>query len=222
MTIVRDCDPPVEIAAGHRMHDALIDRTSRLHCFDIVGARGPMNETRSFGERCPHPRLVQIEPTRARRSFAFGVDRDDFEVLPWAEADERVVRTHHDVLAARLRADAESRFDEIATVGERLRCDDEVIERDAAQCGGASSGAKSSSTRAPLGSKKNTCHGPSPTWRRNVCSTPCAVRLASVSASPTAENAMWSITPDLRSARERPPTMCRIADGPEYNQAPGK
>ncbi len=172
------------------MRDALIDRTSRLHCFDIVGARSPMNETRSFGERRTHPRLVQIEPTRTCRRPTCWVDRDDFEAPSWAQADECVVRSHRDVLAAGLRANAESRFDEIAPIGERLRCDDDVIERGAAQWVGASSGAKSSSTRAPLGSKKNTCHGPAPTWRRYVCSTPCAVRLASVSASPMAENAM--------------------------------
>src|SRR5947207_10549260 len=115
------------------MRDALFDRTSCSHCFDIVGARGPMNETRSFGERCTHPRLVQIEPTRTRRRLACWVDRDDFEVPSWAEADECVVRPHREVLAAGLRANAESRFDEIASIGERLRRDDDVIERGAAQ-----------------------------------------------------------------------------------------
>src|SRR5947207_10928807 len=191
MTIVGDCDPPAQVAARHWMRDTLIGRTSRLHCFDIVGARGPMNETRPLGKRCPHPRLIQIEPARARRRVAFGIDREDFEILSRAEADERIVRPHCDVLAAELRPNAELRFDEIATISERLRSDDEVIERDAAQCAAVSLGAKSSSTRAPLGSKKNTCHGPEPTWRRHVCSMPCAVRLASVSARPTAENAIW-------------------------------
>src|SRR3954454_22727546 len=92
------------------------------------------------------------------------------------------MRAHGDVPATGLHPYTEPVLDPRDPLVEGCRGDDQVIEFElggrpvtrrrhaagAAACLG-SSAAKSSSTRAPFGSKKNTCHVPAPTSRRQVC-----------------------------------------------------
>ena len=85
MSVVRNRNPPVEIAARHRLHDAEIRARTCFGGIDVVGLRGPVNEARTFGQGSTHARLVQVIPPRARRFLAVRIDRDDFEILDAAQ-----------------------------------------------------------------------------------------------------------------------------------------
>ena len=96
---------------------------------DVPRARDPVDEPRPLGQLGLQRDAVEAEPARPRGLRPRGVDRDDLEVHALAETDERVVRPHRDVLAARLRRDAGDLGDVLDAVGERRGGDDEVIER---------------------------------------------------------------------------------------------
>src|SRR5439155_10733275 len=106
---------------------------------------------------------VECEPARPCGRRAVGIDGDHLEEAALAELEQAVVRAHRDVFAAALRAHTQQRFEMILALLECGRRDDQVVE-----CGAnhrlpqapaaVSSAAKSISTRAPLGSKKKTCH----------------------------------------------------------------
>jgi hypothetical protein len=83
-----------------------------------------MREVRTFGHRGAHARLVKIEPARTRRLGAVGIYGDHFEIETLTERQQRVVCTHCDMLAARLRTDAETLLDPVAAQAKVLRNDD--------------------------------------------------------------------------------------------------
>src|SRR6478736_420865 len=135
------------------------------------------------------------------------------------------MRAHSRVLAAALRADAEYRLEIIFAVTQRVGGDDQMIERRvrrAHQPGTRSLAGKSSSTLAPLGSKKKTCQSPVPACCRHSYATLRAFSADKVATRSLPLNAMWSITPGLSSLFGRPPMTCNIGSPPAYSHAPGK
>ena len=176
--VVRNGDPPCEIAARHRQDRPEVG--SRRVGVDVARAHDPVHERRTLGEPCPHPWVVEIEPARPGRCAPRGIDRHHLDVQARTQADQRVVRSHRDVCAARLRIDADPPAQPRGALGERARRDDQVIDGEvgsmpvdarhrlpwSARRGPAHRRGKSSSTRAPLRSWKNNCHISPPGRRR--------------------------------------------------------
>src|SRR5271169_6769807 len=208
-SVSRHGDPPFEATPRHRLNRAWDHAKGPSRGVDVVRARDPVNQPgqgRLKGDR------VEGEPARPARRARLRIDGDDFDIALRTEADEAVVGAHQGVLAAALRAHPKPLLEIGLALLERCRRDDQMVEGGGRhQAWGDSSAAKSSSTRAPFGSKKKTCHSPEPTCLRQTCSTLCAVKVCSVVASPRAEKAMWSITPGRSTSGGRPPTICRIA-----------
>ena len=168
--VVGNRDAPAKVAARHRMRRSRIDRRTCDRALDVARACDPGNQARLVAQRRLHRGVVEIEPARPRRTRQARVDRDQLEVDAPAETHERVVRSHRGVLPAGTRRDT----GEVRDIFDRLRegCagDDEVVElrgRRSTQHE-RSEASKSSSTRAPFGSKKNSCHVPEPTCCRHA------------------------------------------------------
>src|SRR4029453_561080 len=192
MAVVGDGDAPFEVTTRHRRDGAQI-RNARHPRVDGRRPNDPVDKLWTLGERCLHPRFIEIEPAWARGFHAIRIDSDHFEKKSWTEVEQRVVGSHRDGLAARLRPHAQLLLDPLATLFQCQGGNDEMIglyRNRTHPRGLISSAEKSSSTRAPLGSKKNTCHVRDSFWRRHTCSTLCATSMASVSARPCAVNAM--------------------------------
>src|SRR5207248_1634120 len=133
---------------------------------------------------------IEVKKAWALRRRCAGIDGDDFEISSIVELEHAVVRPHRWMLAARLGAYAESRFDVVVALSERRRRDDQMIDRHGAKelratfsqpASGIimqesvsqalfSSAAKSISILAPLGSWKNNCQTPDCTCLRHSCS----------------------------------------------------
>jgi hypothetical protein len=88
-----------------------------------------VDEAGPLGELGLQRDVVEVEPARAGGAGRRRIDRDDLEVDPLGEAQQRVVRAHREMLPAGLRRDPGDAGDVLDAVGERRRRDDEVVER---------------------------------------------------------------------------------------------
>ena len=85
-------------------------------------ANHPMHQTRRTLER------IQPEPTRHRRSDAFGIDRDHLEIGARIQAQEFVVRAHAFVTSAGLHFKSQPLTNKSTSRLERGGGDDQVIQ----------------------------------------------------------------------------------------------
>src|SRR5437870_7615467 len=181
MPVVRYRDAPGKATTRHRARRPEIERTRTPGSLDVRGACNPMDQPRAFGQRRAHIWRIELEPARAARCDSGRIDRDQLQVdALHGELEHAVVGAHRDVLATALRPYAKLRFDVILALVQCRRRQHEVVERGlrywhargevlwtpGSYAAGCSSAAKSSSTLAPLGSKKNTCHTPELTCLR--------------------------------------------------------
>ena len=156
VSVVGDGDAPGVRSTRHRIDATMFVRRELSRSLDIGAARNPVNQTRAKRQRCTNRRPVEVEPSRALRLDAIGIDGDQLEINSITDSQHAVVRAHRDVLSAAPGPHSQHRLEVIFALLESLRGDDQMVQRrarnDRQRADGRSSAAKSSSILAPFGS----------------------------------------------------------------------